>query len=114
MHIAVHRRENDLSFRIAFRLLEKLLDVFYRFLHCFGGLQHKRYLLNAQVAHGYLCDDPWRDLELRVERMGLPVADVVAMMTAADVDRVVAGQAEGDQFRLQGKCSACRTFPIAN
>jgi len=66
-----------------------------------GGLQQKRHLVNAQVAHGYRSHDPVADLEAHVARLGLPLGDTVGMMTAANVERVVEGYAYGDQFRLQ-------------
>ncbi|MFD2171885.1 adenosylcobinamide amidohydrolase [Tumebacillus lipolyticus] len=66
-----------------------------------GGVQEKRYLVNAQVPHGYMSDDPWRDLEARVAQLGLPTAETTGMMTAADVDQVVQAEATGDQFQLQ-------------
>ncbi|PWK14819.1 adenosylcobinamide amidohydrolase [Tumebacillus permanentifrigoris] len=66
-----------------------------------GGLQEKRYLLNVQVPHGYTSDDPWQDLERKVEGLGIPLSESVGMMTAADVDQVVEGFAAGDQFQLR-------------
>jgi adenosylcobinamide amidohydrolase len=66
-----------------------------------GGLQEKRYLLNVQVPHGYMSDDPWQDLARKVESFGLPLPETVAMMTAADVDQVVEGYAAGEEFQLR-------------
>lgn len=66
-----------------------------------GGCQQKKYLVNAQVPHGYSSADPWRDLEQRVHDLGLPIEETAGMMTAADVDQVVEGVAFGDQFCLR-------------
>lgn len=65
-----------------------------------GGIGYRRHLVNAQVGHGYVCFDPQEDLKRRVEELGIDAAETAAMMTAADVGRVVEGFASGDQFRL--------------
>ncbi|MBL0385823.1 adenosylcobinamide amidohydrolase [Tumebacillus sp. ITR2] len=66
-----------------------------------GGLREKRYLLNVQVPHGYMSDDPWLDLQGKVEGLGLPLEETVAMMTAADVDQVVECFAVGSEFQVR-------------
>lgn len=66
-----------------------------------GGRQEKRYLLNVQVPHGYMSDDPWQDLERKIESLQLPLAEAVGMMTAADVEDVVEREAVGEQFALR-------------
>lgn len=71
-----------------------------------GGLQHKQHLANLQVPHGYRCDDPLRDAAARLERLGLPLGDTAAMMTAADVNDFCEGYAKGDQFELKSYITA--------
>ncbi|KEO81793.1 adenosylcobinamide amidohydrolase [Tumebacillus flagellatus] len=66
-----------------------------------GGLGERRFLLNVQVPHGYQSDDPWRDVRERVETLGLPPEETVAMMTAADVEQVVESFAGGEEFELR-------------
>ncbi|HEU4965686.1 MAG TPA: adenosylcobinamide amidohydrolase [Bacilli bacterium] len=71
-----------------------------------GGWQTKRHLLNLQVPHGYICDDPLQDVAARIDELGLPRADTAAMMTAADVEDFVEGYASGDQFALKSYITA--------
>jgi adenosylcobinamide hydrolase len=66
-----------------------------------GGFQRKRHLVNMQVPLDYGCDHAMLDVEHRVRKLDLPVADTAAMMTAAYVHHVVESSAEGEQFQLR-------------